>query len=327
VGKALTVCVSRFTLVGDGSVFARYSCACTMTLTERLHVYKKLTRLDKPIGTLLLLWPTLWGLWLSSSGSPRHEVVAIFVLGVVLMRSAGCVMNDFADRDFDGHVERTRARPLAAKQISAREALGLAAVLAALAFGLVLQLNWLTIELSMLALALAVIYPFLKRVFWLPQAWLGVAFGFGVPMAFAAHQNMVVPIAWVLLAANVFWAIAYDTQYAMVDREDDIKLGLKSSAILFGRSDVPAIMICYGLFLATMAYVGASALMGVYYFSGLVTACLLVVVEYRLTRKRLRENCFKAFMFNNWLGAAIFVGIAADFAWPLPLIPAASMGH
>jgi 4-hydroxybenzoate polyprenyltransferase len=298
-----------------------------MKLTERLHVYKKLTRLDKPIGILLLLWPTLWGLWLSSNGSPVHEVVVIFVLGVALMRSAGCVMNDYADRDFDAHVERTRARPLAAKQISSREALVLAAVLAALAFGLVLQLNRLTVELSVMALALAAIYPFLKRVFWLPQAWLGVAFGFGVPMAFAAHQNMVAPIAWVLLSANVFWAIAYDTQYAMVDRDDDIKLGLKSSAILFGRSDVSAIMICYGLFLTAMAYVGAWAQMGVCYFSGLVTACALVAVEYRLTRERLRERCFKAFMFNNWIGAAIFAGIAADFAWRLPLIPAASIGR
>lgn len=298
-----------------------------MTLTERLDIYEKLTRLDKPIGILLLLWPTLWGLWLSSAGSPNYLVLIIFVLGAVLMRSAGCVMNDFADRNFDTHVERTRGRPLAAKLISSSEALALAAVLAALAFGLVLQLNALTVKLAVVALALAVIYPFLKRVFWLPQAWLGVAFGFGVPMAFAAHHNVVVPIAWTVLAANVFWAIAYDTQYAMVDRDDDIKLGLKSSAILFGRYDVPAIMICYGLFLATLLYVGYWARMGACYFSGLVVACMLVAYEYHLIRERQRDRCFRAFLFNNWIGAAIFAGIVADFAWFLPLLPGPPVGR
>jgi 4-hydroxybenzoate polyprenyltransferase len=298
-----------------------------MTLTERLDIYEKLTRLDKPIGILLLLWPTLWGLWLSSRGSPNFFVVVIFVLGVVLMRSAGCVMNDFADRNFDAHVERTRDRPLAANRISPGEALMLAAVLAALAFGLVLQLNSLTVKLSVVALALAVIYPFLKRVFWLPQAWLGIAFGFGVPMAFAAHHDVVVPIAWTLLVANVFWAIAYDTQYAMVDRDDDVRLGLKSSAILFGRHDVLAILIFYCLFLATLVYVGYWARMGACYFSGLIVACALVAYEYLLIRERQRERCFKAFLFNNWIGAAIFAGIAADFAFFLPLFPGAPIGR
>ncbi len=298
-----------------------------MKLTERLDIYEKLTRLDKPIGILLLLWPTLWALWLSSVGSPNPFIVVIFVFGAALMRSAGCVINDFADRNFDSHVERTRGRPLAAGQISSREALILAAVLAALAFGLVLQLNWLTVKLSVAALALTVIYPFLKRVFWLPQAWLGVAFGFGIPMAFAAHHNVVVPLAWTMLLANVFWAIAYDTQYAMVDRNDDVKLGLKSSAILFGRHDVLAIMICYCLFIATMVYIGYWARMGACYFSGLVLTCMLVAFEYHLVRERQREQCFKAFLFNNWIGAAIFAGIAADFAWFLPLFPGPPIGR
>ena len=298
-----------------------------MTLTERLNIYEKLTRLDKPIGILLLLWPTLWGLWLSSVGSPNPAVALIFVLGVVLMRSAGCVMNDVADRRFDAHVERTRDRPLAAGRISSREALMLAASLSALAFGLVLQLNVLTIKLSVAALALAVIYPFLKRVFWLPQAWLGVAFGFGVPMAFAAHHNVVVPIAWTLLLANVFWAIAYDTQYAMVDRDDDIKLGLKSSAILFGRHDVLAIMIFYSLFLATMLYVGYWARMGACYFSGLIVTCVLIAIEYQLIRGRQRERCFKAFLLNNWIGGAVFAGIATDFIYFLPLFPGPAVGR
>ena len=298
-----------------------------MTLTERLDIYEKLTRLDKPIGILLLLWPTLWGLWLSSAGSPNTFVLTIFLFGVVLMRSAGCVINDFADRNFDPHVERTRERPLAAKRISSAEAMALAGVLAALAFGLVWQLNTLTVKLSVVALALAVVYPFLKRIFWLPQACLGVAFGFGVPMAFAAHQNVVVPLAWTLLLANVFWAIAYDTQYAMVDRDDDIKLRLKSSAILFGRYDVLATMLCYAAFLGLMIYIGCWARMGAAYFSGLVVAAALIGFEYLLIRERQRERCFKAFLFNNWIGAAVFAGIAADFMYFLPLFPGPAIGR
>ena len=273
-----------------------------MTLKERLDIYEKLMRLDKPIGILLLLWPTLWGLWLSSVGSPNPWVTAIFVLGVVLMRSAGCIVNDFADREFDRHVARTKDRPLAARLISPREALLVAGGLALLAFLLVLQLNWLTIKLSGIALALAVVYPFLKRVFWMPQAWLGVAFGFGIPMAFAAHQNHVVPLAWVLLLANVFWAITYDTEYAMVDRDDDIKLGLKSSAILFGRFDVAGVMICHGVFLMCMVYVGFAAQCGVGYFSGLIVAACIAAYQYLLIRERRREGCFSAFMLNNFVG-------------------------
>jgi len=283
-----------------------------MTITERLNIYEKLMRLDKPIGILLLLWPTLWGLWLSTYGFPNPAVAAIFILGVVLMRSAGCIVNDFADRNFDPRVERTKDRPLAAALISPQEALLVAGVLILLAFLLVLQLNALTIKLSVIAFLLAVIYPFLKRFFWLPQAWLGIAFGFGIPMAFAAHHNMVVPLAWVMLVANMFWAIAYDTEYAMVDRDDDIKLGLKSSAILFGRFDVIGTMLCQALFLLIMAYVGYWARLGAFYFIGLMFAACLAGYQYLLIRERQRERCFKAFMNNNLLGAAIFAGFLVD---------------
>ncbi len=290
-----------------------------MSLKERLDLYEKLMRLDKPIGILLLLWPTLWGLWLSSFGAPNLVVTVVFVLGAALMRSAGCIVNDFADRDFDGHVARTKDRPLAAKLISPREALLVAGGLALLAFLLVLQLNMLVIKLSVIALALAVIYPFLKRVFWLPQAWLGIAFGFGVPMAYAAQQNQIQPLAWVIVLANVFWAIAYDTEYAMVDREDDARLGLKSSAILFGRFDVLAVMSCHALFLLTMAYAGYQLRFGVCYFSGLVVAACLAAYQYLLVRERRREGCFKAFMHNNYVGAAIWIGIVTEYILRIPL--------
>jgi 4-hydroxybenzoate polyprenyltransferase len=298
-----------------------------MTLKERLDIYEKLMRLDKPIGILLLLWPTLWGLWLSSVGSPNPIIVVIFVFGVVLMRSAGCIINDYADRDFDRHVERTKDRPLAAQRISPQEALLVAAALILLSFLLVVQLNWLVIKLSMIALALAVVYPFLKRVFWLPQAGLGIAFGFGIPMAFAAHQNHVVPLAWVLVLANTFWAVAYDTEYAMVDRDDDIKLGLKSSAILFGRFDVAGVMVCHALFLVTMAYIGYWARCGVGYFSGLVVAACIVGFQYLLIRGRRRENCFKAFLLNNLVGAAIWAGIVIEFFLRIPLFAGAPMAR
>jgi 4-hydroxybenzoate polyprenyltransferase len=296
-----------------------------MRLKERLDIYEKLMRLDKPIGILLLLWPTLWGLWLSSIGSPNPIIVVIFVLGVVLMRSAGCIVNDVADRDFDRHVERTRDRPLAAGLISRQEALLLAGVLILLSFLLVLQLNWLVVKLSVIALALTVIYPFLKRVFWLPQAWLGIAFGFGIPMAFAAHQNHVVPLAWVVLVANIFWAIAYDTEYAMVDRDDDVKLGLKSSAILFGRFDVLGVVVCHALFLLCMAYIGYWARLGVCYFSGLLVAAGVAAYQYLLIRERRREGCFRAFLLNNLLGAAIWAGIVAEFLLRIPLFASAGV--
>ncbi|MCC7081275.1 MAG: 4-hydroxybenzoate octaprenyltransferase [Burkholderiales bacterium] len=289
-----------------------------MTLRERLDIYEQLVRLDKPIGILLLLWPTLWGLWLSSYGNPNPVVFVIFVLGVVLTRSAGCIVNDIADRDFDPQVERTRNRPLARRAIPVAEAIALAAVLFVLAFALVLQLNRLTIQLAFVALALAIIYPFLKRVFWLPQAWLGIAFGFGIPMAFAAHQNAIPPVAWWLLAANVFWSIAYDTEYAMVDRDDDVRIGMKTSAILFGERDVFFTMLCQALFLGGMLWIGVRFNLGIVYLIGITLAAALAVRQYFILRPRTRDASFKAFLHNNWIGAVIFAGIVADFALRIP---------
>lgn len=284
-----------------------------MTLSERLTAYERLMRLDKPIGILLLAWPTLWGLWLSSAGKPDLIVLWVFLLGVVLMRSAGCVINDYADREFDPHVERTRDRPLARGLVSGQEALILAATLALLALLLILPLrNVLLIQLAAVAAFLAATYPFTKRFFALPQAYLGITFGFGIPMAYAAHLHAVPPIAWWLLAANVFWAIAYDTEYAMVDREDDLKIGIKTSAITFGRYDVAAVMICYGMSLALLAYVGWRLHLGWLYYGGLLLAASVAAYHYTLIRERDRAKCFKAFLHNNWFGAAVFAGIALD---------------
>lgn len=282
------------------------------TVKRRLDAYERLIRLDKPIGILLLLWPALWGLWLAAYGVPDSDNLAIFVVGVVLMRSFGCIVNDYADRKFDPHVERTRDRPLATGEVSPREALALAAFLLLLAFLLVLQLNRLTVMLAFIAFPLAVVYPFLKRVFSFPQAWLGIAFGFSIPMAFAAQHGSLMKVAWVLMIANVFWAIAYDTEYAMVDRDDDVKLGLKSSAILLGRHDVSGVMIAHALFLIVMAGVGYERQLGAMYFAGLVVAAGLMGYQYRLIRERNREACFRAFLNNNWVGLAIFAGLALD---------------
>jgi 4-hydroxybenzoate polyprenyltransferase len=281
-------------------------------LTEKLDAYEKLMRLDKPIGILLLLWPVLWGLWLAALGAPRADIALIFVLGTVLTRSAGCIINDFADRNFDSQVERTRDRPLAAGRVTAAEALALAAVLFLLAFFLVLFLNRLTILLSLVALFLAVTYPFTKRFLALPQAYLGIAFGISIPMAFAAHRGSIAPEAWVLLLANVFWAIAYDTEYAMVDRDDDVKIGIKSSAILFGRYDVAAVMVCHAVFLGIMVAVGLWLQLGILYYAGLALAAGFMAHQYRLIRGRDRKQCFAAFLNNNWMGAAIFAGLALD---------------
>ena len=290
-----------------------------LTLGERLDAYEKLMRLDKPIGILLLLWPALWGLWFASPLYQRMEVVLIFVVGTVLMRSAGCVMNDYVDRDIDPHVKRTAGRPLAARLINPKEALVLAGVLALLAFCLVLFLNKLAIALSFVALFLAATYPFTKRFFPLPQAYLGIAFGFSIPMAFAAYQNNVPSLAWILLLANIFWAIAYDTEYAMVDRDDDMKMNLKSSALLFGVFDVAAVMLFQGLFIAIMAGVGIAQKLGLIYFSGLALALALIACQYPLIRKRDREGCFKAFMINNWVGAAVYCGLALDYYFRIPV--------
>ncbi|MCB1961646.1 MAG: 4-hydroxybenzoate octaprenyltransferase [Rhodocyclaceae bacterium] len=284
-----------------------------MTLSERLRIYERLMRLDKPIGILLLLWPTLWGVWIAGMGKPSAFVVWIFVLGTVLMRSAGCVINDYADRNFDGHVERTRHRPLARGEIGAGEALLLAAALALTAFVLILPLHPLVRWLSIPAALLAASYPFTKRFFAIPQAYLGVAFGFGIPMAFAALQYAVPPVAWVMLLANVCWAIAYDTEYAMVDRPDDLKIGIKTSAITFGRFDVAAVVLCYAAFLGLMAWVGMAVGLGVFYAIGLLAAAALAGYHYALIRGRDREQCFRAFLHNNWIGAAVFAGIVLDY--------------
>ena len=287
-----------------------------MSLIDRLAAYARLVRLDKPIGTLLLLWPTLWALWLSSDGVPDWKIVAIFVAGTFLMRSAGCAINDYADRNFDPHVKRTRQRPLAAGMIEPWEALAVAAVLCLIAFILVLQLNALTVALSFAALFLAASYPFTKRFLALPQAYLGVAFGFGIPMAYAAQTGQVAWMAGVLLLANVFWAIAYDTEYAMVDRDDDIKVGIRTSAILFGRYDVAMVMLFQGLFILTLAVVGWAEGLGLYFATGLLLTAMLAVWQYRWIRDRSRDGCFRAFRHNNLVGGVVFAGIVADYSLP-----------
>lgn len=281
---------------------------------RRLAVYIKLIRLDKPIGILLLLWPTLWALWIATEGRPALSLVAIFTLGTVLMRSAGCAINDFADQDFDRHVKRTAQRPVTAGLIAPWEAVAVAAGLAALSFLLILPLNGLTKALSVAAVLIAASYPYFKRFFAIPQAYLGIAFGFGIPMVFAATFGTVPAIAWWLLLANVFWAIAYDTEYAMVDREDDLKIGMRTSAITFGRFDVAAIMVCYVLALTIIGWVGWQAGLRSWFLTGVAIAAGCAAYHYRLIRVRQPAACFAAFRHNNWLGAAIFSGIAADFA-------------
>ncbi len=282
-------------------------------LAGRLGHYERLMRLDKPIGTLLLLWPTLWALLIAGAGRPRPFVVWIFVLGTVLMRSAGCIINDYADRDFDGQVERTRERPLATGAVSTKEALLLAALLALAAFLLVLPLHPLVWKLALVALFLAVSYPFTKRFLALPQVYLGVAFGFGIPMGFAAVLGTVPASGWLLLLANIFWAMAYDTEYAMVDRDDDLKIGIRTSAITFGRFDLAAVMVSYAAMLLILGWLGSRLRCGVPYFAGLAIAAGLMGYHYRLIRERSREGCFKAFRHNNWVGAAICAGLVADY--------------
>jgi 4-hydroxybenzoate polyprenyltransferase len=280
---------------------------------ERLTLYFNLIRLDKPIGILLLLWPTLAALWFASDGRPDWRLIVIFTLGTVLMRSAGCAINDFADRDVDLHVKRTADRPLTSGKIASWEAVMVAAVLALVAFVLILPLNTLTKELSVAAVLIAASYPYFKRFFAIPQAYLGIAFGFGIPMAFAAVQNTVPPAAWLLLLGNVFWAIAYDTEYAMVDRDDDLKLGIKTSAITFGRYDVIAVMVCYAVSFAIMLMVGWHYGLRAWFVAGMAVATAFAVYHYTLIRDRDRMRCFAAFRHNNWLGAAIFAGIALDY--------------
>lgn len=282
-------------------------------LTERLGSYERLMRLDKPIGTLLLLWPTLWALLIAADGRPNLFVVWIFSLGTLLMRSAGVVVNDYADRKFDLEVKRTRERPLATGEVSVREAMWLAAALAISALLLILPLNHLVWKLSVVAVFLAVSYPYTKRFLAIPQAYLGIAFGFGIPMGFAAILGTVPLLGWLLLLANIFWAIAYDTEYAMVDRDDDLRIGIRTSAITFGRFDVAAVMLCYSIMLAILVWIGLKLHYGIWYYAGLAVAAGMMGYHYLLIRSRGREGCFKAFLHNNWVGAAICAGLLADF--------------
>ncbi|MEZ5545501.1 MAG: 4-hydroxybenzoate octaprenyltransferase [Lysobacteraceae bacterium] len=280
----------------------------------RFSAWWRLVRGDKPIGTLLLLWPTWWALWLAAGGWPSWKLLAIFTLGVWLTRSAGCVINDYADRWLDASVERTKARPLVTGEVSPTQALIVFAVLMLVAFGLVLLTNRLTVLLSIVGVFLAASYPYLKRYTWFPQVYLGLAFGWGIPMAFAAVQGMVPPLAWLLLCANVLWATGYDTWYAMVDREDDIRMGAKSTAILFGDADLAMQGILFSGFLAAMAFAGARAELGWPYWVSLAVAMVLVGWQFFIARKRERGPCFAAFLHNNWVGAVLFVGIAVALA-------------
>lgn len=280
---------------------------------NRLQLYFRLIRLDKPIGILLLLWPTLWALWLASDGKLDWTLVAIFTAGTVLMRSAGCAINDYADRDFDKHVQRTVDRPITSGKIKPKEALLVALVLTLMAFALILPLNALTKQLSIAAVIIAASYPYFKRFFAIPQAYLGIAFGFGIPMGFAAVQNAVPAAAWWLLVANIFWAVAYDTEYAMVDREDDLKIGMKTSAITFGSYDVAAVMSCYAATLLIIFIVGWQFGLRTWFVAGLLVAAACAIYHYTLIRERERTGCFAAFRHNNWLGAAIFGGVALDY--------------
>jgi 4-hydroxybenzoate polyprenyltransferase len=280
---------------------------------ERVRQYALLMRLDRPIGSLLLLWPALWALWLAGEGHPRPLVVTVFVLGVVLMRSAGCVINDYADRHVDPHVARTRQRPLAAGRVTSREALSLFVVLCLLAFALVLLMNRLTVMLSVGGVVLAIVYPFMKRYTHLPQVVLGMAFGWAVPMAYAAQTGAVPPVAWLLFIATVLWDTAYDTMYAMVDRPDDLRIGVKSTAILFGEADRHLIALIQALFFVVMIMIGRQLHLGGVYYAGLVAAMTLAVYQLLLIRRRDPAECFKAFLNNNWFGMVIFAGIVGHY--------------
>jgi 4-hydroxybenzoate polyprenyltransferase len=287
-------------------------------MKEKLYHYALLMRMNRPIGVYLLLWPTVWALWIAGEGNPDTWVTLVFVAGVVLMRSAGCVINDYADRDFDPHVSRTRNRPIAAGNVKPGEALLLFVMLCLTAFTLVLTMNWLTVWLSVGGVLLAAIYPFMKRYTYLPQVFLGLAFGWAVPMAFAAQTGEVPVIAWLLLTATVLWATAYDSMYAMVDVEDDLKIGVKSTAILFGDADRLIIGSMQVIFLITMVIVGNRLELGLYYFSGLLAATLLVFYQQFLIRNRDPEGCFKAFLNNHWFGAVIFTGLVLHYWLVVP---------
>lgn len=283
------------------------------SLKDRLQQYSKLTRLDRPIGIFLLLWPTLWGLWIAAEGFPRGDVLFVFCMGVILMRSAGCVLNDIADRRFDPLVTRTQSRPLASGKVSPLEALIVASTLIFIAFLLVLTMNMLTIQLAFVAVLLAGIYPFMKRYTYLPQFFLGLAFGWSIPMAFAAQTNTIPQIAWLLLVANVLWSVVYDTMYAMVDREDDLKIGVKSTAILFDDADRVIIGIIQALVLITLIMIGNQAKLGVFYFSGLGVASCFFIYQLHLIWNREPKRCLQAFSNNNWFGMIVFTGLFVHY--------------
>ncbi len=280
-------------------------------LSQRLSLYLDLIRWSRPAGWLLLLWPTLGALWVAGAGFPGWHLVAVFTLGTFLMRSAGCCINDVADKDFDRYVKRTAQRPVTRGAVGVREALILGAVLALLAFGLVLTTNTLTIALSFAALGVTLAYPFAKRWFSMPQAVLGLAFGMGIPMAFAALRNEIPLIAWQLALGNLFWVLAYDTEYAMVDRDDDLRIGMKTSAITLGSWDVPAVMLCYLVFISIWASVLIQQALDAVFFIAIIVALLQVIWHYTLIRQRSRDGCFKAFRLNHWLGFTLFAGIVA----------------
>lgn len=282
-------------------------------LQNKLLTYASLTRLDRPIGIWLLLWPTLWALWIAAEGRPHPWIVIVFVLGVILMRSAGCAMNDFADRDFDGHVRRTATRPIPSGRVSGREALLLTGALMLLALGLVLTLDQLTIMLAVVAALLALVYPFMKRYTYLPQVHLGLAFGWAIPMAFAAQAEALPPVAWLLLIANILWAVSYDTMYAMVDRDDDIRIGLKSTAILFGSEDRLIVSIIQLLFFAVLLIIGIKIELGGMYYVGVAAAAGFAVYQQYLIKDREPAQCFAAFLNNHWLGAAVFMGLLSHY--------------
>ena len=279
-------------------------------LRQRLALYLQLIRWDRPAGWLLLLWPTLSALWLAAGGFPGWHLLTVFTLGTILMRSAGCCINDVADREFDKHVKRTALRPVTSGAVPVREALVLGAVLALLAFALVLTTNRATVLWSFAALAVALAYPYAKRFVSMPQAVLGVAFSFGIPMAYCAVHDSIAPQAWILLVGNVFWVLAYDTEYAMVDRDDDLRIGMKTSAITLGRWDVPAVMVFYVVYLFIWSWVVAPQVQPWAWWLGEACASVQVVWHYRLIRDRSRDGCFKAFRLNHWVGAALFAGIA-----------------
>ncbi|MEQ1543584.1 4-hydroxybenzoate octaprenyltransferase [Methyloglobulus sp.] len=283
-------------------------------LLDRAKQYSLLARLDRPIGILILLWPALWALWVASDGKPDLLILTVFCLGVVLMRSAGCIINDYADRDFDPHVERTKLRPIAAGKVAPKEALIVFVVLCLAAFGLVLLLNIYTILLSFVAAFLAASYPFMKRYTQLPQAYLGIAFGWAVPMAFAAQQNNIPSVGWVMYLAVVLWALVYDTMYAMVDKDDDLKIGIKSTAILFGDYDRHIMAFLQLIIIGLLVTLGLMQQLGWPYYLGLTVAAGLSLYQQRLIFQRDKKLCFQAFLNNNWFGLAVFAGIFIDFS-------------